>query len=81
MSPRQMTLAQRVQAVAPHYENCATVNELQVIYKKTYDLRGAIRDGLNSDNPETAFEAKKANIALRMHYWRAYRRVENKRVA
>lgn len=79
MTPK--TLTQRVQAVAPHYEKCTTVNELQAIYKKTYELRGAIRDALASENLETAYEGRKANIALRHHYWNAYRRVENKRVA
>lgn len=79
MTPK--TLSQRVQAVAPHYEKCTTVNEVQLIYKKTYDLRWAIRDALASDNLELAFDAKKASIALKHHYWNAYRRVENKRAA
>jgi hypothetical protein len=77
----QKTLAERVQAVAPHYEKCVTVNDVQLIYKKTYELRGAIRDALNGTDPELRFQAHNASKALKAHYWRAYRRVEHKRAA
>ena len=80
MTPAK-TLSQRVQAVAPFYEKCATVNDVQLIYKKTYELRGEIRTAANGDDPDLRFDARKASTALKLHYWRAYRRVEHKRAA
>ena len=75
------TLSQRVQAVAPFYEKCATVNDVQLIYKRTYELRGDIRTAANGDDPDLRFDAHNASKALKLHYWRAYRRVEHKRAA
>ena len=80
MSPAK-TLAERVKAVAPHYANCTTVNEVQKVYKKTYELRGAIRDGLENEDIAVAVLARMAKIELKNLYWDAYLRVERKRVA
>ncbi len=75
------TLSQRVQAVLPFYEKCATVNDVQLIYKRTYELRGDIRTALEGTDPDLRFDARKASTALKLHYWNAYRRVEHKRAA